>query len=158
MYICYRNVDTEWICMCYWTTILIKANSLDLRTDIWKVKYKNLHASEQSHSLIPGAMIQLRTFVPSGRYLIGMEYERRLKLFSLLYLKNRYSLKNCAEDLLESLQCYWVSSDFLEDDILYDRQQVRLDKIWPEFIEDLYDGRFYFYISWFKPCICHGTW
>ena len=83
---------------------------------------------------------------------------KKVEIISLLYLKNRYSLKNCAEDLLESLQCYWVSSDFLEEDILYDRQQVRLDKIWPEFIEDMYDGRFYFYISWFKPCICHGTW
>ena len=39
MHIIYSNVYPEWISMCYWTIILIKVSSLDLRTPMW---YQNL--------------------------------------------------------------------------------------------------------------------
>ena len=66
---------------------------------IWELPFAqcratNFHASEQSPSLILGAMSERRTFFPSGRDLIGMQAERRLTFMFLSYWKNRASLQN----------------------------------------------------------------
>ena len=49
----------------------------------WRAK--KFHASEQSPSLVIGAMSEQRTFVPLGRDLIGMGSERRLTFLFLSY-------------------------------------------------------------------------
>ena len=65
---------------------------MDLWTSIYKLSCKNSHAYEQSTSFISIKMSDLSTFVPSGKDLMGMGYERRLKLLFLSYWTNNASL------------------------------------------------------------------
>ena len=66
---------------------------------IWELPFsqwcaKTFHASEQSDSLILGAISEQRTFVPSEIYLIGMGSERRMIFFILSYCTNKASFHN----------------------------------------------------------------
>ena len=51
----------------------------------------NFRASEQLPSVILGAMSEYSTFVPSGKYLIGLGAEIRLKFLFWSYFTNKAS-------------------------------------------------------------------
>ena len=94
MYIRYINVDYEWVSMRHFTVWLIKINTFNLETPFANWCATNLHASESSPSLIPVSMSEWITFVPSGRYLIGMGANRRLKCLLSSYCTNKDSFHN----------------------------------------------------------------
>ena len=126
--------------MCHRNVGMIKMNNLNQITTIWTVAYKKIHALEQSHSSIIGAISERTTFVPSGRYLICMVAKRRLFLKLLLYCTNKYSLQNYLwGPLRASTMFFWVRS--FSEIFQNVKQNVWLDKIWTKSIKYLYSGR-----------------
>ena len=73
MHRCDSNVDSEGYRMCNGTVGMIKQTTwiLELPSVQWQAT--NFYALEQSTFLIIGSMSEIRTFVPSGSYLIVIE-------------------------------------------------------------------------------------
>ena len=95
MHRCDRNVDSEVSRMCNGTVGIIKTNNLNIRTPICTVAETNFYASEQSFYLIIVSMSELRNFVPSGNYLIGIVTQRRQTFFKCHISKINIYLYNC---------------------------------------------------------------
>ena len=101
---------------------------------IWELPFAkwsatNFHASEQSPSLILGAMNERRNFVPSGRDFIGMGSERRLTFFFLSYWTKGYFSRIVYEDRLKLHQYSLVWGFSLGDEIQDVKPQVLIDQI-----------------------------
>ena len=69
-------------------------------------------------------MSERRTFVPSGRYFIGMEYEIRIKNCSCRISQIDILSKIVSEELLNFHQCYLVWDISLGDEIQYVKLKV----------------------------------
>ena len=122
--------------MCHWTVWLIKINTF------------NIHASEQSPSLILGATSERRTFFPSGRDFIGMGAERRLTFYSCHIEQKELLSRIFSEDCLNLHQYSLVWEVSLGDELQDVKPQVWLDQIWSESLQDLFFVLSSLYINW----------
>ena len=107
-------------------------------------------------------MSERRKFVPSGRYFIGIGAEIRLIFFSCHIAQIRILSKIFSEDLLNFQQYYLAWEVYLGDELQDVKIQVWLDKIWSEYLQDLFSGSFSFFIDlyfyWIFRVEFDGDW
>ena len=134
---------------------------------IWELTFSqwsetNLHASEQSPSLILGAMSERSNFILSGRYLIGMGGKFRLVFLFLLYFTNKAFFRIFYGDSLKLHQFSLSWEFYLVDEIQYVKPQVWIYQIMNEYLQYMSSGSSYFCIDWSRPRILHvrfgGNW
>ena len=144
------SVDSELFRMWHWTVVLIEINAFNLRTPICAVTCKKIHASEQSPSLILGAMSELRNFFTLGKGLIEVGAERRQTFMFFSYLTIRSSLHNCLWGPLKPSPIFFgVGGGYLEHELQDVKLQVWLDQIWSESLQDLFFVSSSFCIDWY---------
>ena len=89
------HVDYEGVSMCHWNIGLIIINTLKPITNICKVRWNKLPCIRTVTLFNNRSSEWMKYFFPSGRYLIGLEAERRMTFVFLSYCTNKSSLNNC---------------------------------------------------------------
>ena len=94
MYSRYRNVDTEWIIMCYWNIILIKLNALDLITTIFEVTCKKITCIRTVTFLNTCTNLRMEDLCSAREEFDWHGIQNMVKQFSLSYCTNRAYFQN----------------------------------------------------------------
>ena len=94
MHIHDSNVDSEWVSMYHWTVWLIIITIFNTRTPIYAVERNKFPCIITVTLLNKRCNERMKDFFPSGRYLIGIGFERRLTFCFFSYWKNKSSFHN----------------------------------------------------------------
>ena len=148
-----RNVDSEWVSMCQQTVLLIKINTLNLRTPICTVACNKFPCIITVTFLTPRSNEWTENFCSFREGLIGMGSEISLTLLFLSNWTKRASFQNCIWGRLKFHQYYLVWDVSLRDELQYVKPQVWIDQIWSKYLQDLLFGRYYFCIDWYLSWI-----